>query len=63
VIKLDSRISKFERKSRYPEDSSRQVLEVISTTREKVDFYIDPRGLSVFANDESMLDLMNGLAN
>jgi SepF-like predicted cell division protein (DUF552 family) len=38
-------------------------LEVISTTREKVDFYIDPRGLSVLATDGSLLDGINALAH
>jgi hypothetical protein len=63
VVQIDSRISEFERKTCYPEDSSREVLEVILTTREKVDLYIDPRGLSVLATDGPLLDGINGLAN
>ena len=60
---IGSRTSESVGEIRQPENTSRQFLEVISGTREKADFCIDYRGLSVLMTDEPLLDVIKGLVN
>jgi hypothetical protein len=46
-----------------PEDLSRQFLEVISATQERIDFYVDDRGLSFLLSDETLWKVIIGLIN
>lgn len=63
MTQLSSRISEAAIEGSHFEYLDRQVLDVISATREKADFCLDSRGLSILVDDEQLLNVIKKLIN
>ncbi len=63
MTQLSSRLSEAAIEGRPFENMGGQVLDVILATKEKADFCIDNRGLSILVTDEPLLDVIKKLVN